>query len=148
MAAVFSVQMPPKLEEIARLAESIDRWCSDAGVPAKTAYEINLMLDELITNTVSYGFADGRHGQIWVRIELVADGELQITLTDDAPPFNPIKLDDPDVGADIEHRRIGGLGIYFVKQLSERIEYSDLGNGNELRLLKRFERTPPPPLAA
>lgn len=142
MAAVFAVTMPPKLEEIARLAEAIEGWCADAGVPVKTAYEINLMLDELITNTVSYGFADGREGKIWVRIEHTGDSQLQITLTDNAPPFNPIDAHDPDVQADIEHRRIGGLGIYFVKQLSERIEYKALGDGNELRLWKRIAPLP------
>jgi serine/threonine-protein kinase RsbW len=142
MAAVFAVTMPPKLEEIARLAEAIEGWCLEAGVPYKTAFEINLMLDELITNTVSYGFSDGREGKIWVRIEHTGPSQLQITLTDNAPAFNPIDAHDPDVEADIEHRRIGGLGIYFVKQLSERIEYQALGEGNELRLWKRFEPSP------
>ena len=44
---------------------------------------------------------------------------------------------EPDVGAALEARNIGGLGVYFVKTLMDHVEYRRENDRNRLTLTKR-----------
>jgi len=64
-------------------------------------------------------------------------GALEIELTDDADSFNPLLVPAPDVGAPIEDRVPGGLGIALVRALADEVQYARDANRN--RVTMRFE---------
>jgi hypothetical protein len=71
---------------------------------------------------------------------------VQITLTDQAPAFDPIRFPDPDTTLSIEDRQIGGLGLLFVKRMADSVAYrrvhgTDLPASNELTFTKRIAPT-------
>jgi anti-sigma regulatory factor (Ser/Thr protein kinase) len=111
------------LAELNRLAADIELFASENGIDHATAQNFNLCLDELFTNIVSYGFTDGRHHD--VRLELRATAkEIVAILRDDGNAFDPLtQAPQPDLDAPIEERKIGGLGVYFVKTLMSRVHY-------------------------
>ena len=85
------------LREIAVAADRIDEFCSVHGIPPATAYAVNLSVDELLTNTISYGYEDSEEH----RIDLVIrrDGDvLSIEISDDGIEFAPETAKDPDTG--------------------------------------------------
>lgn len=128
---IFSNQ----LSEIARSSELVDAFAERNGVPMKTGYEINVALDELLTNTISYGYADQGEHKIELRMSLV-HGVWTIILTDSAKAFNPLDKADPDVNVPLEERQIGGLGIYFVRKLMDSVEYRREDGRNIITLKK------------
>jgi serine/threonine-protein kinase RsbW len=124
-----------ELEEIGRLAEIIEAWAEDLDLPMKTVMETNLMLDELITNVISYGYRSEPGHPIDVSISI--EGALMtIRLADKAPAFDPLQSETPDVTADIDDRDIGGLGIHFVRKLSQSMHYSRVDEQNVVVLEK------------
>ncbi len=126
------------LQEIARVAEAVEDFCARIGAPAKAAFQIGLALDELLTNTISYGFPDGGRHQIVV--ELAREGaDIVVELIDDGVAFNPLDAPPPDLEASLEDRKIGGLGVHFVRTTMDAVAYSRRGGRNHLQLRKRFE---------
>ena len=79
-------------------------------------------MDELLTNTISYGYEDSGEHRIDLMIRL--DGDvLAVQISDDGIEFAPDSADDPDTNASIEDRPIGGLGIFLTRQMMDSFEY-------------------------
>ncbi len=105
----------------------------------KFTNELNLVLEELVTNTISYGYTDDKEHFIEIDFNLKEkDNELEIKIMDDAVPFNPLDRPAPDVNKPAEERSIGGLGIHLVKNLTDNISYRREDNYNILTLSKTF----------
>ncbi|WDP87732.1 MAG: ATP-binding protein [Desulfobacter sp.] len=60
---------------------------------------------------------------------------FEIEIRDNGKKFNPLEMADPDVDAPLDERDPGGLGIFFVKQLSADVIYLREDNNNVLRLV-------------
>jgi len=123
------------LSEIGRIADEIEAFCDERGLGAGVAHAVNLSLDELLTNTISYGYDDAS-GHV-IEIELAVDGDrLTIVLRDDARAFDPTQAPAPDLDADIDDRVLGGLGIHFVHTLMDEVRYRRTDGHNLLTLTK------------
>jgi len=134
MAASMHCRYRNDLAELNRLAADIELFASEHGVDHATAHSFNLCLDEVFTNSVSYAFGDGRHHE--VRLELRATPkEIVAIIRDDGKAYDPlIQAPAPDFHSPIEDRRIGGLGVHFVKTLMARVHYRRENGWNILEM--------------
>lgn len=124
------------LAEIPRLAEEIEAFGDQHGLSVPDVYKVNLALDELLTNLISYGYPDGLQHLIRLRLSL-ANNRLTAVLTDDAAPFDPLVEAKPAVlEGSLEERPIGGLGLHFVRTLMDEVCYQRVGQYNQLTLVK------------
>jgi anti-sigma regulatory factor (Ser/Thr protein kinase) len=120
------------------VADALDAFAADNRLPEAAVQAAQVALDELLSNTVRAGYEPGAPaGEIEVGFS-VRSSQLEIVITDDARPFNPLERPDPDVAAPLEEKPIGGLGIYLVKKLMDAVEYERVGERNRLRLGKRL----------
>lgn len=140
----LTVHVWNELPELGRLAETVDAFCADRGLPETLAFQINLALDELLTNIISYGYVDQDRHRIEVAL-LYDDGSLRIDIVDDGRPFDPLGAAEPDLGAPIEERRVGGLGIHLVKTMMDAVEYRRSADRNHLTLRKDIPASPAEP---
>lgn len=102
-------------------------------LPKKIVTEINLVLDELITNTIKYG--DCCNNQP-IEITITKTGQhLTIKIIDKGRPFDPTLCQLPDTSLPLEERRCGGLGILLVRRLCTKWNYNRLEDKNILTLL-------------
>jgi anti-sigma regulatory factor (Ser/Thr protein kinase) len=121
------------ISEVARVIDAVEVFGERNDLPAKKLFQLNLVLDELITNIVSYGF-EGQSGcEISLSLEL-RDGIVDAELVDNGKAFNPVEAELPELGEGIEDRRIGGLGIRLVRTYVDRLDYRRDGGFNRLRL--------------
>jgi anti-sigma regulatory factor (Ser/Thr protein kinase) len=96
-----------------------------------------LILEELFTNTITHGVADGR--EVFIQVNLnIKKYELIMTYKDNGIPFNVLELPDPDLTSSIENREVGGLGVHYVKTLSDSVEYEYTEKNNVLQIKKRL----------
>ena len=100
---------------------------------------MTLVLEELFTNTISHGASDGREVSIEVNLG-IDKNELVMTYKDNGIPFNVLQLPDPDLTASIENREVGGLGVHYVKALTDSVEYEYVGKQNVLKMKKKLWR--------
>ena len=138
------LRIPGDLSEITRLPEVVESFGTQHGLPAKLLTSLNLVLEELVVNTISYGYDDQSAGadrdDRMIEIRLRRDGDLiTLQIEDDAKAFDPTQFDEPDTDAALEERDAGGLGIHFVKTLMDTVEYRRVGNCNRLTMTKKIE---------
>jgi len=115
-----------------------NQFADEHVIPAAVRRSGNVVLDELITNLINYGFDDDVEHCIEVRIEL-SNQRLVITISDDGNPFNPFEYDPPDTTLSIEIRRIGGLGVHMVRNMMDEVSYNRQAGRNHVTLVKYLE---------
>lgn len=126
-----------QLSELDTLAASVENFAEQAGLDMKTQFNLNLALDELFTNIVSYAYEDESLHQIEIALSC-ADSSLHIRITDDGKPFDPSRAEEPELTKSLAEREIGGLGIHFAHKLMDKMTYQRVGQQNQLTLEKNL----------
>jgi serine/threonine-protein kinase RsbW len=121
-----------------RASAALDAFTLAQGLPPPVSQALHVALDEMFSNAVRHGYAAaGRAGEIELRFGL-ADGAVELLMLDEAPPFDPLVVREPDTEAGLEERQVGGLGIFLVRRLMDAVEYERSEGKNRLRLVKRL----------
>ena len=133
----YSFELKSDLSELDKLCENLETISNKFGFSKKIVFEINLALEELFTNIISYGFKDGKEHVTKVTLTPQND-ELCLCIEDEGKPFNPIEFETPDVSCSVEDCKIGGLGIHIMKKVMDEVYYERCGNKNVLNLKKKL----------
>ena len=99
---------------------------------------IDLVVEEVFVNIAHYAYqpANGM-----VALSIAAGEEAVIRFEDTGKPYNPLDYPNPDITKPLMEREIGGLGIFFVKTLMDKVEYMRIGNKNVLVITKKLSET-------
>lgn len=128
------IELSSKLEDISLFQMRWETFSETHNISQKDSFQTMLVLDELLTNVINYSSAT----QIRLDIKLITDC-LHICLKDDGAPFNPLtETAVPDLTANIEDRRIGGLGVHIAKTMMETLDYRFENGQNILSLVKKL----------
>ena len=125
------------LSELTPLAEFIGRFATEGALPADVAFQLDLVLEELVTNCIVYGRPGNGEGTIRLRLERAGD-TVEIDLVDDGIAFDPRSAPEPDLDATLEDRQVGGLGVFLVRQFVDEFDYRREDGRNHLHLRKRI----------
>jgi len=125
------VELKNNLPEIERLVRIADDFGRCHRLNAETLHNVKVALDEILTNVISYAYADGGEHSIIIRFSL-EQGRLIIAVEDDGRPFNPLNAPEPDTKQLLEERPLGGLGIHLVRKLIDELEYRRQNDRNIL----------------
>jgi serine/threonine-protein kinase RsbW len=131
----YSFELENDLSELETLCQHLNKFGQATGLSEACITDINICLDELFTNIVSYGFVDDLDHIVRFSINL-NDRVLTLNIEDDGIPFNPLEKKDPEIPDDLIDVRIGGLGIHIVKKLMDHIRYKRERGKNKITLKK------------
>ena len=132
----MQITIKNRLSDIALVQTALKQFADVRGISSHDVIKINLIVDELISNIVSYAYQDdGEHD---IEIELgLADNRLSMVITDDGVPFDPSAKDSPDTAVPLEARPLGGLGIHLVKKIADDLSYQRRAGKNVVTVVKR-----------
>jgi anti-sigma regulatory factor (Ser/Thr protein kinase) len=135
----FELEVENKLENLSVIGEFVEETLNRFGADPATINRVQLAIDEASTNVINYAY-EGGSGRLKLVLEMVGD-ELNISLIDWGTPFDPNTVPDPNLEADLDNRKIGGLGIYFMRKLMDHVYYTfDPKEGNQLRMKKKITK--------
>ncbi|BCU07089.1 ATP-binding protein [Allochromatium tepidum] len=142
---MVTIKLKRDPSEIQRVTLALEAFAKDRGLDGREIFQLSLCLDELLTNTMSYGYADRAEADddcdIGVSFGLI-DDRLLLVLEDDGQPFDPLReADTPDPDADLDSRPIGGLGLHLVRTFMDACRYIRIDDRNRLELEKRITST-------
>jgi serine/threonine-protein kinase RsbW len=121
--------------EVAALREVfvfLARFVDGREIDEKTAFCINLVVEELFTNMVRHNEGGGE--SIALSLERRDDHVFLELIDTDVEPFDPDTAEVPPVDAGIEDRRPGGLGIYLVRKMVDELKYEYESEGRRMRI--------------
>ncbi len=140
MTERVEVKLLNKLSELDRFNQKLTEFGGQHGLPDEVMHDLNLALEEILTNIISYGNIDSREHEIRVRLS-VQPGEITAEVEDDGQPFNPLDVPEPDTTKSLEDRTIGGLGIHLVRKIVDGLEYKRQGERNLLTIKKKTQKS-------
>jgi anti-sigma regulatory factor (Ser/Thr protein kinase) len=138
MADAFSIRIGNDLSELKRLNESVMRYLEPYEISPEGVHTTELALEEMITNIIKYGFDDPARHEIGVTVH-VTESHVELRLEDDGHEFNPLEQGKPNLKNGLDHRPIGGLGIFLVRQTLDAMDYQRRDDRNILQMLVRRE---------
>ncbi len=118
------------------LTQFLQEFWSAAELPPAETVTFELALEEIFMNVVMHGSLAGQVPRVEVSLAL-CDGRLTLMIEDDGPSFDPLSLAAPDVTASLDERRVGGLGVYLVRQMMDAVSYQRREGRNQLSMTKR-----------
>jgi anti-sigma regulatory factor (Ser/Thr protein kinase) len=119
--------------ELGRLTEWLLELCKSWRLADKTAFAIQLCIEESVANIMMHGKGDGRASEIVVSLDQ-RPGEVALTIEDNGAPFDPTVFEVRQPGQSLDETSVGGLGIKLMRQFADRIDYRRDHGCNQLRL--------------
>ena len=133
MSAELSLKVETSVAELERISDAVKAFGEQQNWPANLIFKVNLVLEELGINIIKNGYDDGLHD-----FEIVLTSEpdtLKVEVIDDGRPFDPLNdAPIPDLESSLDDRPVGGLGIYLVRSMVDRMHYRRTGDQNRLTL--------------
>lgn len=139
MDATRRLTIPNRIEEIRTIEKFLTEFSEQHDFPPDVVFQIQLALEEIFTNVVSYGYDDDAEHEVEILIS--RDGQsVTIEIADDGRPFDPLK-DTPEMDATsgIEERRVGGAGVALTKTMMTDLRYRRDDGRNHLIMTKNFQ---------
>jgi anti-sigma regulatory factor (Ser/Thr protein kinase) len=124
-----------EIAQLAILSEAMERIGDEHGLAPKTLFQLQIALDEMVSNVIKYAWPEGGDHEIRVRIT-AGTGQVAIEIADDGRPFDPLAAPEPLPPPPGRRPRPGGVGIHMLKQFMEKIEYARIDGQNHLTLTK------------
>ena len=126
-----------QLSEIRRATDLVGEFRARHGLTEMDADAVGVVLDEVLSNSIRHGLAGAPSHKIAVSLAF-SEGEITIEVEDDGVPYDPTKAPAADIGGTLEERKTGGLGLAFVRLLTDSVEYRRIDGRNRLVLRKRI----------
>lgn len=126
----MTIKFDPIAGRTDEIIEAVMQSTEVQGVP-ELDYTLRLVTEELVANVVNYSTSDD------ITIDVEREGDvLRLRFSDHGVPFNPLERENPDITLDADVREIGGLGIFLVKELMDKVSYQYDNERNVLTLEK------------
>lgn len=124
-------------EHLSEVRDFVASYATKHGISAHEVEDIRLAVDEAYTNIINHAYKND-HSQ-FVEINMGSnDNEFWISLKDNGTSFDPTAYPEPDVRRKIKAKERGGVGVFLMKKLMDRIEYYKHEDSNELRMIKKL----------
>jgi serine/threonine-protein kinase RsbW len=127
-----------EIGQLAILSDAMERIGSEHGIAPKTLFQLQIALDEMVSNVIKYAWPEGGSHEIGVRIT-VSSGQVAIEIADDGRTFDPRDVPAPPPPPPGQRPRPGGVGIHLLKQFMERIDYARVDGRNHLTMTKQCD---------
>ena len=126
------------ISELPKITGFVNQLKDQFSINDKVIHDINLVLEELISNIIFYAYDDDKSHEIEIQFQYTKE-DLFFKIVDDGQAFDPVNSSpEVDLEKNAEERNIGGLGIHFVKTLTDHIEYQRKGGFNILLIKKKI----------
>ena len=138
----FELKVESKLENLPKISEFIDETMRLYKIHnIKDIYAVQLSVDEACTNIIKHAYSNKGEGAIAIRCILSNNGEkLTVHIMDWGKPFDPTTIQKPDTESGLNERKIGGLGIFFMRKFMDEIEYVRSNEMNLLIIVKNIKK--------
>ena len=132
--AANHLRLKAELENLPGFLNFVTARAQELGFTEKQLLEIELVLEEALVNIIKYAYSSGPSGWIELTCKSEPSGSLQLEIRDQGEPFNPLERTDPDLEAGLMERPVGGLGIFFIKKLTDTISWRRENDENYLTI--------------
>jgi anti-sigma regulatory factor (Ser/Thr protein kinase) len=124
------------LNNLEMICDYVTHYANQAGLTEAEVYAVQLAVDEAATNIIEHGYGQECPNRIDVTCEILENG-LKVMIYDDAEPFDPASVPEPEINVSLEEIKPRGLGIFFMRKMMDDVKYAaSSDHGNTLTMIK------------
>jgi len=138
MRLLSKLKLPAKLSNLRKFVQLVSKCAEDLGLNSEKITDIGVATEEALVNICNYAY-QGKTGEVKVSCILDDENRFIVEIEDRGIPFDVKVLDDPDLTPDIIERKVGGLGVFIIKELMDDVQYRREGDKNILRIINQIE---------
>ena len=132
------IALDGSIDELERLVTTVADFCRRHALDDNVEFDLNLVLEELFTNSLRHGGCQGVPAAADIRLRLLPAG-VELQYRDRGLAFNPLEAPEPDLTAPLMDRKIGGLGVHLVRQIMQDVRYHRSADTNEVTMIRRMD---------
>lgn len=141
MSTIYSLTVNSQFERLAEIGDFITDAACALGLNEEQTYDVQMAVDEACTNIIEHAYHGRPDGTIHIACEKRGN-EFVVTIQDFGERFDPRQVRPPRTRAPLSKRRIGGLGLFFMHKLMDRVQFDfESGRGNRLTMVKKIRNT-------
>jgi serine/threonine-protein kinase RsbW len=125
---------PAHIDNLGGIVECVSQAARAEGFSEHEALRIELVCEEAVTNVMNYAYGDRKPGDMEIACFINDGGQFVMEISDYGPEFNSLDVPPPDMKSDLMNRRIGGLGLHLIRELTGDKNYKRVGDRNVLTL--------------
>ena len=133
MAEMHPLTVPGELSSLKAIRDYVMAASSEAGLDRLMTNRLRLAVDEIVTNSIVHGYDEaGLEGDVLIRAA-IDDERLTVVVEDEGAFYDPTQHDMPssdELGAPLDTREIGGLGIYLAVNSIDEFRFEREGTRN------------------
>ena len=131
---------PGRFASLDNIRTFFSEGAKEAGLTDKSQFDIQLATDEAASNIIDHAYGGEDKGTIECSYK-VFDDRLELFLRDSGKPFDPKDVEIPDLTTDVCFRKPRGLGLHFIRNLMDEVNFSfDESKGNLLKMVKKSNK--------
>lgn len=127
---------PARKDALDTVISFVEEELEKIDCPMKAVMQISVCTEEMFINVASYAYTH-KEGSVALSVD-AEPGAVSVTLTDSGVPFDPLSAKTPDITLSAEERKVGGLGIYMVKQSMDHVAYQRKDGKNIFTMTKKI----------
>lgn len=137
--SVKEMTVAAQIPNIGPVTDFVNEILETAGCPMRSVIQLDVAIDELLSNIANYAYRGTDGGDATVRVALLKEpAGVSITFIDTGMQYDPLSKEDPDVTLSAQERGIGGLGVFMVKKTMDDMCYKYENGQNMLTITKLF----------
>ena len=134
MKTISKTRLPASLDNLGQFTLAVSDAAKECGFSDEKVNDAELVTEEAVVNIIKHAYKF-KQGDIEIICKADDSGRLIVEIEDTGVGFDVSSAQAPDIDADIESRPIGGLGIFFMKSLTENLNYTRMDTKNILRFV-------------
>ena len=128
------IEAPAELDQLESLLGFVTGFLQERGVRTDRIPPVRLAVEEALVNVFNYAYPDGK-GAVELRIDTQEDGDIVLEIVDWGVPFDMVSAPEPDLNEDVDHRKVGGLGLVLIRKMAKKVRYLRKDQRNKLTLI-------------
>jgi sigma-B regulation protein RsbU (phosphoserine phosphatase) len=134
----FKMTIKNNLDELERLNAFLEKTANEWGISRELMFELNMVVEEVVSNIIRHGYKENKVEDEILLEMAFNESEITIRITDHSIEFNPLKVPPPvDLDKPARERKVGGLGVYFIREMLDKVDYLRENDSNILILTKK-----------
>jgi anti-sigma regulatory factor (Ser/Thr protein kinase) len=124
------------MRNLERVAEFVSDAAKKSALTTRQSDDVQMAVDEAVTNVMEHAYAGRTDGNISIKLR-VDEKVVQVEIRDQGKAFDPKKVKKPNIKGPLSERSIGGLGVFFMRKLMDKVEFKHDEAGNLTRMTKK-----------
>jgi serine/threonine-protein kinase RsbW len=118
-----SLTISAAVESLGVVTRFVREGAREASLPEARMDELDLLVEEIFMNIARHAYPEAAPGVVSVAYSVPAPGELVVEFGDRGVAFDPLTVSPPELASNLAQRRVGGLGVFLLKELAESLSY-------------------------